>query len=78
MDRECTHHNWCTLRKISKHSEINPSLSDLDNLLLALVSIVLVRTLALIRLLDLGAFSGKVGRTHTIEAMICRAWTRWW
>ena len=79
VDRKCTHHNWCAFRKISKCGEVEPSLPDLDNLLLTLVQVVLARTLALIGRPDLGALPGEVDGTSAIEASVRWAWTNgWW
>ena len=70
MDRECTRHNWCALRKFSKSSKIDLPLLDLHNLLLALALVVLIRILALGRLLVSGAIPGEVRRTSTSKAMV--------
>jgi hypothetical protein len=78
VDRECTRHNWCTLGKITKCSEIDPSLLELNSLPLALVLIVLTGALALIRLLGLRAFSNKVIRIPTNETTIRVARTKGW
>ena len=64
VDRECARHNWCTLGKISKCSEINPSMPNLNSLPFVLVLLVLPEILAL------RAFTSKVIRIPTIEAMI--------
>jgi hypothetical protein len=77
MDRECTWHHWCTFCKISKCSEIDPSLLNMNSLSFALVLIVLIRNLPLIWLPRLREFLCKVGRTPTIKATICVAWMSW-
>jgi hypothetical protein len=48
----------------------NPPLPDLDSLPLALVLVVLARTVALIWLPGLGAVPSKVSGTPTIKATI--------
>jgi hypothetical protein len=72
VDRKCTRHHWCSVRKFCKSGEINPSLHDLDSLLPILV---LIRALPLIWLSCLRTLSSKVSRTSTVEATICIAWT---
>ena len=73
VDRECARHDWCTLGKISKCSEINPSMPDLISLHFVLVLFVLPGVLAL------RAFTSKVIRIPTIKATIGAARTKgWW
>ena len=67
--RECTRHNWFSLRKISKAGEIKSALPDLNGLPLALVMIISARSLPL-RLTHLGAHLGKVIRTPASETSV--------
>src|SRR6185295_14910181 len=67
--RECTRHNWCSLRKVSKAGEVKSALPDLNGLPLALVLIMSARSLPL-RLSRLGAHLGKVIRTPASEAAV--------
>ena len=68
MDRKCTRHNWCTLRKFSKSSKVNLPLPDLHDLLLTLALVILIRILTLGRLLVSGAIPSEVRRTSTSKA----------
>ena len=70
MDRECTRHNWCALRKFSKSSKVDLPLPDLHDLLLTLALVVLIRILTLGRLLVSGAIPGEVRRTSTSKATV--------
>ena len=60
MDRKCTRHHWCTLRKFSESGEIDAPLPDLNSLLSALVLVVLIRALALVLSLGLWALTGEM------------------
>jgi hypothetical protein len=66
VDRKCTRHHWCAIRKLYKGGEIDPPSLDLNILFLALVSVVGIGALALSLLSGLRAFSSKVSRTPTI------------
>ena len=66
---ECTRHNWCSLRKVSKAGEVKSALPDLNGLPLALVLIISARSLPL-RLSHLGAHLGKVIRTPASETAV--------
>ena len=70
MDRKCTRHNLCALRKFSKSSKVDISLPDLHDLLLTHALVVLIRILTLGRLLVSGAITGKVRRTSASEATV--------
>ena len=70
MDRECTRHNWCTLRKFSKSSKVDLPLPDLHDLLFTLALVVLIRILTLGRLLVSGTIPGEVRRTSTSKATV--------
>ena len=63
MDRKCTRHNWCALRKFRKSSKVDLPLPDLHDLLLTLALVILIRILPLGRFLVSGAISGEVHRT---------------
>ena len=67
--RECTRHDWCSLREVSKVGEVKSALSDLNGLPLALVLIISARSLPL-RLSRLGAHLGKVVRTPASETSV--------
>src|SRR6185312_8092652 len=67
--RECTRHNWCSLRKFSKVGEVKSALPDLNGLPLALVLIISARNLPL-RLSRLGAHLGKVIWTPASEIAV--------
>src|SRR6185369_8104266 len=67
--RECTRHDWCSLRKVSKAGEVKSALPDLKGLPLALVLIISARSLPL-RLPRLGAHLGKVIRTPASETSV--------
>ena len=67
--RECTRHNWCSLRKVSKAGEVKSALPDLNGLPLALVLIISAGSLPL-RLSRLGAHLGKVIPTTAFETAI--------
>src|SRR6185503_16106462 len=67
--RECTRHNWCSLRKFSKVGEVKSALPDLNGLPLALVLIISARSLPL-RLSRLGAHLGKVIWTPASETIV--------
>ena len=67
--QECTRHNWCSLRKVSKAGEIKLALPDLNSLPLALVLIISAGSLPL-RLSCLGAHLGKVIRTPAFETAV--------
>ena len=67
--RECTRHNWCSLRKVSQVGEIKSALLDLNGLFLALVLIISARSLPL-RLSRMGAHLVKVIRTPTFETAV--------
>ena len=66
---ECTRHNWCSLRKVSKAGEVESALPDLNGLPLALVLIISARSLPL-SLSRLGAHLGKVIRTPASETSV--------
>ena len=70
IDRKCTRHNWCALRKFSKSSKIDFPLFDLHDLLFALALVVLLQVLILGRILISGTSPGKVIETSTSEATI--------
>ena len=70
VNRECAHHDWCNLGKISKYSEINPSQPNLNILHLAFVLFVLPRVLALIWLTGLRTFLKEMSGTPTIKAVV--------
>ena len=70
IDRKGTRHNWCALWKFCKSSEVNPPLSDLHNLLLALALVVLLQVLTLDRLLISGTSPDEVCKTSANEAMV--------
>ena len=70
MDRKCTRHNWCALRKFSKSSKIDFPLFDLHFLLFTLALVILIRILTLGRLLISGAIPGEVRRTSTSKAAV--------
>ena len=67
--RECTRHNWCSLRKVSKAGEVKSALPDLNGLPLALVLIISARSLPL-KLSRLGAHLDKVIRTPAFEIAV--------
>ena len=75
MDRECTRHNWCALRKFSKSSKIDLLLFNLHDLLFTLALIILVGILALGRLLVSGAIPDEVLSTSAGIATIVAIWT---
>ena len=60
MDRKGTCRDWCTLWKLCKGGEINPSLSDLNSLPPSFVLVILICILARISTLGLRAFLSKV------------------
>ena len=60
MDRKCTRHHWCALRKFFKSGEIDASLPDLNSLPSALVLVVLIKALALVLSLGLWALPGEI------------------
>ena len=70
IDRECTRHNWCALRKFSKSGKVDLPLFDLHDLLFTLALAVLTRILTLGRLLVLGAIPSEVRRTSTSKAAV--------
>ena len=70
MDRKCTRHNWCALRKFSKSSKVDLPLPDLHNLLFALALVVMSSILALGRLLVTRTIPSKVRRTSASETTI--------
>jgi len=67
--RECTRHNWCSLRKVSKAGEVKSALPDLNGLPFALVLIISAKSLPL-RLSRLGAHLGKVIWTPASETSV--------
>ena len=75
MNRECTHHDWCALRKFSKSSKVDLSLPNLHDLLLALALVVMISILALGRLLVSGTSPGEVRRTSASIATVVTIWT---
>ena len=75
MDKKCTRHHWCALRKFCKSGEIDVPLPDLNSLLFALVLVVLIRALALVLSLGLWALTGEMSGAPTIEATISITWT---
>jgi hypothetical protein len=87
VDRKCTRHHWCAIRKLCKGGEIDPSTLDLNSLFLALVSVGGIGAFALSLLFGLRAISNKVSRTPTIETSVgvtlagwllyIRPWTIW-
>ena len=71
MDRESTRHDWCSLWKVCKSSEVNSPLPDLHHLPLALAFVVvLVGVLPWIRPLGSRAILGKVISTAAVIAPI--------
>ena len=70
MDRKCTRHNWCALRKFSKSSKVDLSLPDLHDLLLTHALVVLIRILTLGRLLVSGTSPSKVLKISASEATV--------
>jgi len=76
--RECTRHHWSAFRKIRQSGEVDPPLPNLHNLPLALVPVVLGRTLTLIGWPGLRALLGEMGRAPTVEAPVGRAWLKRW
>ena len=70
IDRECTRHDWCALRKFSKSSKVDLPLPDLHDLLLAPALVVLIRILALGRLPVMGTIPGEVCMTSASEETI--------
>ena len=70
IDRKCTRHNWCALRKFGKCSKVDLPLSDLHDLFLTLALVVLIRILTLGRFLILGAIPGEVRRTFAGKATV--------
>ena len=67
--RECTRHNRCSFRKLSKIGEVKSALPDLNSLLLALILIISARRLSLI-LSRLRAHLCKVIRAPTLKTMV--------
>ena len=67
--RECTRHNRCSFRKLSKIGEVKSALPDLNSLLLALILIISTRSLPLI-LSRLWAHFGKMIWAPTPEATV--------
>ena len=75
IDRKCTRHNWCALRKFSKSSEVNISLPDLHDWLFTLALVILIRILTLGRLLVSGAIPSEVRRTSAGKVAVVTIWT---
>ena len=75
IDRKCTRHNWCALRKFRKSSEVNLPLPDLHDLSLAFTLVILLQILTLGRLLISGTSPGKVRKTSTLEATVVASCT---
>ena len=71
INREYTRHNWCVPWEFSESGKIDPSLLNLQHLLLAFVLVgVLIRILTLGRLLISGAIPGEVRRISTSKATV--------
>ena len=77
MDKECTRHYWCSLRQFSQGGEVDPSLSDLDLLLLAFLWWV-ATWVGLLLLLALGAVFDKVPVTSALETSIATPQAERW
>ena len=75
MDRKGTCRDWCTLWKLCKGGEINPSLSDLNSLPPSFVLVILICILTLVLAPGLWAFWSEVSQTSTIETTIPVIWT---
>ena len=75
IDRKCTCHDWCALRKFSKSSKLDLPLLDLHDLLFTLALVVLIRILTLGRFLISGTIPGKVCRTSAGIAKVVTIWT---
>jgi hypothetical protein len=70
MNRKCTRHDGGSIRKFRKGGEVKSPLPDLHHWPLALVLVILIRTLPLIRLPRPRTIFDKVVRTTTIETAI--------
>jgi hypothetical protein len=70
MNRKCTRHDGGSIRKLRKSGEVNSPLPDLHHWPLALVLVILIRTLPLIRLPGPQTIFDKVVRTTAIETAI--------
>jgi hypothetical protein len=70
VDRKCTRHYWCPLRKFGERSKIHPPLTDLHHLPLALAFVVRIRCLPLERFPRLRAILDEVGWASAIETTI--------
>jgi hypothetical protein len=70
IDRESTHHYWCTLGEFGESGEVHPSLADLYHLFLALALAVRVRGLPLEGSSWLRAALNEMGWATAIETMI--------
>jgi hypothetical protein len=70
VDRESTHHYWCTLGEFGESGEVHPSLADLDYLLPTLALVVRVGSLPLERSSRLRAILDEVEWAVAIETMI--------
>jgi hypothetical protein len=70
MNRKCIRHDGGAIRKFRKGGEIDSPLPDLHHWPLALVLVILIRTLPLIRLPGPRTNLDKVVRTTTIETAI--------
>ena len=67
--KECTQHNRCSFRKLSKIGEVKSALPDLNSLLLALIMIISARSLPLI-FSRLRAHFGDVIWAPTLETTV--------
>jgi hypothetical protein len=67
MNRKYTRHDGGSIRKFRKGGEVNSPLPDLHHWPLALVLVILIRTLPLIRLPRPQKIFDKVVRTTAIE-----------
>jgi hypothetical protein len=70
MNRKCTRHDGGSIRKLRKGGEVNSPLPDLHHWPLALVLVILIRTLPLIRLPGPRTIFDEVVRTTAIETAI--------
>jgi hypothetical protein len=80
VDRKCTRHYWCPLRKFGECGKIHPPLTDLHHLPLALTLVDRIRCLPLERFPRLRAVLDEVGRASAIETTIiavsCSGWRK--
>jgi hypothetical protein len=79
VDRKCTRHYRCPLRKFGERGKIHPPLTDLHHLSSAFSLVVRIRCLPLERFPRLRAVLDEVGRASTIETtIIAVSWSSWW